>query len=190
MAALATVADLEVIAGPQTDTVRAGRLLEMASTVAERWCGRRFARVVNDVRAVDVFGGILRLPDGPVVSVASVTGPAPSVTAYAATSYQVRPDGALPRSYGPGWWAPGTYTVTYTHGYDPIPDDVIVAVCRMVERVIAGPDGGLRSESIGEASFEYAAAWTTGMTVGVAEQALLSPYRRLGTPIPMAVGLR
>lgn len=186
MAALATVDDLEVIAGPQSNATRANRLLEMSSAVVERWCRRKFARVTDDTRTVEVTNGVLRLPDGPVVSVTSITGPTPSVATYASSGYSVRPDGTLWRTYTTGLgWMNGTYSVVYTHGYSPIPDDVIVAVCQIAERVLTGPGGGLRSEAIGEASFGYDAAWTAGLMVGPGEQALLAPFRRLGAPIAM-----
>jgi len=180
--ALATVADLVVIAGPQADAVRALRLLEMSSAVVERWCRRSFAFVADHPVTVHVTDGNLILPDGPVTAVGTVTGPGGTV--YASTNYTWTPDGRVSHTWGTyeGYghsldtWVCGAYTVTYSHGYLAIPDDVILAVCQPVQRFLDNPSG-FQSEAIGEAAFTYPTPGL-GLTLSPVDKELLAPYRR------------
>lgn len=184
MAALATPGDLEAIAGPQTDNVRAQRLLEMASAVVERWCRRSFAFVANDVVTVTVIDGDLFLPNGPVTAVGAITGP--NALAYAATAYNWSESGQVVLSWPAGdghrsgGWPCGDYTVTYSHGYSPIPDDVVLAVCQPVQRHLDNPSG-IRSETIGEAATVYTIPGTgygLGLALSPVDKDLLRLYRR------------
>lgn len=173
MPSLATVDDLETVAGPVEDSVRAQRLLDMASAVVERWTGRSFVRVEDDEITFTVDDGTMRLPNGPIESISSIVDA--NDDTIDPTSYD-EIHGYVVRSFG--YWPCGTYTITYTHGYDPIPDDVILAVCQMVQRVLSGHEVGVRSESIGEASRTWDASFTVGLTLAPVDLALLSPFRR------------
>jgi len=135
---------------------------------------------------VQVIDGDLILPDGPVTAVGTVTGPGGTI--YAAANYTWTPDGRVSHTwgtyegYGHGLdtWVCGAYTVTYSHGYLAIPDDVILAVCQPVQRLLVNPDG-IRSETIGEAATVYAIPGTgygLGLTLSPVDRALLAPYRR------------
>lgn len=174
MAALATLDDLEAVGGPVSDPAAAERLLEMASAAVRRWCRRTFDYVEDDEVTVYARDGALWLPNGPVAEVSTLVNPDGATVAaagYELVGSEVRRNC--------GWWAPGAYTVTFTHGYQPIPDDVTLAVCLVVNDFTAGPGGPIASESIGEASFSYVAG-SGGMTVGAAARDLLSSYRASG----------
>lgn len=170
---LATIADLEVVLGSEiadgADTDRAERLIEMASATVEDWCGRAFTKVTDDVISVKVGrNGLLRLPNGPVASVGSVVSV--DGDTVDADAYTLRGD-IIYRTCG-SWW-PGLWTVTYTHGYDPIPDSVIKAVCKLVALDMSGASIGYQSESLGD--------WS-GTVRANAEQEILASlrgYRRL-----------
>jgi hypothetical protein len=66
--------------------------------------------------------------------------------------------------------------ITYTHGYDQIPDDIRSACLQMASRGLAGPPPGVRQESIGS----YSVTYDTGAAsrLGATEIDLISRYRR------------
>lgn len=182
MPALATVVDLQHVTGTTVDATRAGRLLELASAAAERYAGRRFARVVNDPVTVLVGSvGWLTLPNGPIVSVASIVNP--TGTTVAAAGYTLSGVKVLRTSGGQSGynllWDAGRYTVTYTHGYSPIPDDVILAVCQMAARhLLAGGTAGLTQSTKGPFSESYRDDVGAGLFLSGEDESLLAPYRR------------
>jgi hypothetical protein len=181
MAALATVDDLNAVTELNEPPARSERLLSMASAVVERWCKRTFHRVVDDAVTVLVgTDGIMELP-APAESVSSITSGGETVApvGYVADHYRVN------RTFGR--WAAGAYTVTYTHGYDPIPEDVVLAVCQIVARHLTNPEG-YQSVSIGEASTVYAipaTGYVLGLTLSPIDKQLLAPYRRPPRPVEM-----
>lgn len=174
MAALATLDDLAAVTqGPVADPQTAERLLGMASAAVRRWCRRTFDYVEDHEVTVYARDGRLTLPNGPVEAVASLVNP--DGVSVAAAGYDL----AGTEVTRCGWWSPGAYTVTYTHGYDPIPEDVALAVCLVVNDFITGPGGPITAEAIGEASYSYAPG-SGAMTVGAAAQRLLVSYRTSG----------
>lgn len=79
-------------------------------------------------------------------------------------------------------------TVTYTHGYLPIPDDLVAAVCQIAGRAFGtNPvDAGTTSESLGSYSYgtgTAAAAGPLGMLDD--ERKTINRYRRPSPPISM-----
>lgn len=158
--ALATTDDLRDVLGFIPDDVqRADRLLQMASVTVERWCGREFSYVEDDERTVEVVAGVLRLPHPPVLEVSEIVNP--DGETIDADSYTVLSDGRVRYALGdrfdrdPGrWWPSGTYTVTYTHGYATIPEDIVERVCSIVEARMSGSTV-YQSESLGDWSGTY-----------------------------------
>lgn len=193
---LASVEDLEVIAGPQADPVRAERLLEMSSARVERWCRRSFSYVEDDEVTVTVSDGDLILPNGPVIAVGAITGP--GGTAYASSAYEVDRSGRVTHSrlggpsyegYGRGRsnWCSGNYEIVYTHGYDVIPDDVIAAVCMVAAGATAGTFG-VGSESLGSYSVTMQSGAGSGVALTDEVKGMLKPYRHAPTSVLMARG--
>lgn len=188
MAALATTADLEAVTGQEIDagedTVRAERLLELASAAVERWCNRTFAYIEDDEITIHVDDGVMFLPNGPVTEVSSVTGPSspwlPTPSVVDPVGY-AEIQGHVVRRYG--WWGCGDYTVVYSHGYDPIPDAIVLAVCLMVDGALNGPGGGIRSESVGDYSVSYTDGFAALSVAPVSH--LLAPYRRTVSSVQM-----
>lgn len=179
---LAVQADVEAVllrALTDTEQPHLDRLLEMASAKAERYCGRRFARVEDDVITVGQLGDAeVYLPSPPVEAVTAVTlGGAALATSLYEWSEQGR-IGSLA-----GWWS-GPLTVTYTHGYATIPADVALGVATIVAERFSGPEPGVRSETIAG----FATAWergasSLGMSAAAAEH--LDPYRIRAGAIPI-----
>lgn len=176
MAALATLQDYAYVAGVDLptgdDATRITRLIEMASAAVERWCGRSFTLVEDDEITVQVTSGSLRLPNGPVTTLTSV---------LTSDGEEVDLDGVSVDSLGfvSGSWSCGAYTVTYSHGFDPIPDDVSAVVANMVHRYLSNPSG-VRSENLGDYAVVNAIP-ATGIAIGMflspVEQDALSAYR-------------
>ena len=172
MAALASLEDYAIVAGTDVptgdDATRITRLIELASAAVERYCGRAFEEVADDEVAITVTTGALRLPNGPVSTLTSVT----------LDDEEVDLDGVTVNALGyvSGSWACGTYEVVYTHGFDPIPDDVIDVVCSLVwARVNAGTPG-VSQESLGDWSASYGAD-VASAEAQQATLARLDPYR-------------
>lgn len=189
MAALATVADVEAVTGRTfaagAETNRVTRLLELASAAVRAYTGQTLSAVADDVVPVRPDGGYrFRLPQRPVTAVASITrGGSP----LAATSYWWSRAGMVESVYGT--WGVDVLTVTYSHGFTPVPDDVILAVCQIVARNLVNPEG-IRSETIGETSVVYAipaSGFGLGVGLGPVERGLLGSYRRPVGRIPLTV---
>lgn len=157
--ALATTDDLREVLGYQPDDLqRAARLLRMASATVRRYCGRDFSLVEDDEADVEVTTGALRLPNPPIVSVDSIIDP--EGDEVDPDAYTASRGGGVDLAFGLRWTS-GIYTVTYTHGFDPIPDDVVEVVCSLVELRLSGSTTYSR-ESLGDWSADYRESPLTG----------------------------
>lgn len=94
---------------------------------------------------------------------------------------KVLPDPAI--SYGSGSY-PTQYLVRYRGGYNPVPEAVKVATALFVKSLytIGSSDSSLKSETIGDYSYERFAPTTSGsLTIGNSPAgAILQHYQRLG----------
>lgn len=121
--------------------------LDIATSVVIERTGQTFDYVTNDVITLDTNGGEdVFLPQRPVESVTSVTtrarGDSVITTQTVNTDYEVR--GSRLRWVGLGYW-PYEVTVTYTHGYPHIPDDVRGATLAVAAEIYGNPEGLSRS---------------------------------------------
>ena len=160
---LATIADLEsrgVTVDPAEETAVAV-FLETASAIIRDAAGSPISRTTGTITLAGTEGTRLHLPAGPVTVVSSVELDGSAVTDYRLTN------GALWRSCG--WQTgcePSEVAVTYTHGYDPVPADVVDLTCRLTARqLVALRDSGdgtgladrvLMQERIGDYSVMFA----------------------------------
>lgn len=188
MVALAQLEDYEAVSGQGIGgdadlAARVQRLLGMASAAIERHCNRDFARVVDDDLHVTVTDGTMRLPHGPVESVTSVTDPLGNPVDMAAVT--LTRDHLLIGGSARGWLC-GTHVVVCTHGYDPIPDDVIAVVCQVVHRVVASPGVGITQETLGDWSASYGGTSTGSVVLTPDDMSALARYRRSTFSVPMA----
>lgn len=77
--------------------------------------------------------------------------------------------------------------VTYSHGYDAVPDPAIAVVCSIVCRALDLPtSGGVASQTVGALSYRLTAAGQDGV-LGLtdSERLLLAPYRRSATTVEL-----
>lgn len=197
MAALATVADLEARLGRSLDaaeSIRAAALLDGTSARVRTYTGQQFDLVVDDAQRLRVRRGQVRLPQRPVVAVASVADTDANdveFTWHAGDVVHLDAFGSVPRfdlepyrGNGPMW-----VDVTYTHGYATAPDDVVEVVCSIVLRAFGSDPSasGITQESVEGYSYSLGAAGAAG-AVGMLndERAALDVYRRKGGTIRVA----
>lgn len=128
MTALATLEDIAAVsrAVPQADEDRVNRLLEMVSASVRRYTGQTFD-LVEDVTATvyPVDGEITGLNWPITEATATQNGaavevePGPSGRLYRLVSGQRRP------------WSHRPVTITYSHGYATVPDDIAMVVAEV-----------------------------------------------------------
>jgi hypothetical protein len=194
VANLATVADLEARLGRAFDpaeTARAEGLLAGVSARVRSYTGQQFEQATSTDR-VRVRNGRLTLPQRPVTDVSDITdvdGSTVPFTWYAGSTIILGTSGYPPiHPIEAAWYGRlrEWVDVTYTHGYDDIPADVLEVVCQMVLRAF-GTDpsaSGIGQESVEGYSYSFGAAGAAG-AVGMLndEKAALDVYRRRGGTI-------
>lgn len=196
MADLAAVADLEARLGRDltaAEAARAEALLADASALVRSYTRQTFDLVEDDEAVLRGQGGLIHLPQRPVVDVTAVVavGGSDLLPDVALTDWvwdeldQVRVGGGdyvinLPEV----WWDddgyPGTYRVTYSHGYAAVPADVVRVVCAIVLRTLTSPAvaGGVTGESIGPYSYRLdAPGGGLSVTLTQADKDDLADYR-------------
>lgn len=174
------------------EQIRVEALLTDASASVRNYTRQTISAVAGDTVRVKVRNGRARLPQRPVTAVASVSSIAGGAILYQWWGDDIISTGSnVPDSFA---WEPFRNGVTavdvvYSHGYDPIPDDIIGVVCSIVTRALGRPpeDSGMTSESI--AGYSYAigavgAAGAFGLLNG--EKAILDAYCRVGGQIQTA----
>jgi len=146
MADFATVEDIEAFLQVEITTApqvaAAERALAEATAAIRNYCHQYLERVEDEEITLDSTGGVrLFLPELPVLSVAEVIED--ETTLVAGDDYALGQHGILHR-LGGYKWASGIQivTITYTHGYDPLPDDIIAVATRAASR---GYQAGLRA---------------------------------------------
>jgi hypothetical protein len=182
VAQFATTADFGEYLGETLTGTRLAQAviaLEIASGRIQGWTRQRLERVVGDVVVLNgTSDWELELPERPVISVTSV---AIDGTTIAPASYRLAGD-KLIRRLG-GWVGPidSLVTVTYTHGFDPIPADIWAATLAAATQLLANPLG-VTQEGIGSYTVSYG-----DKGVGTVNDPLesLSRYRRRAWAAPM-----
>ncbi len=139
------------------EQAQAGLLLDTAAALIQNYTGQTIERVVDDTATLaGTWERALELPELPVVSVTSVT-----VDEQTVTGWELTVDGQL---VGVSWGGPDvTVTVVYTHGHDPVPDDVWAVCVEMVARAMENPRA-LQSESESIGSYSHSQVYGVGGT--------------------------
>lgn len=190
--AFATEAELEAYTGTSIDTTRATLLLDLATGAIRAHTNQTLSRVANDTVVLPGnYTGTLELPERPVASVASVSigdtnlaadvdyvwdGASSLLRGTLVTGVLVVNDGPLLSGRG-DWGGPGAQvSVTYTHGFATISDDIKGVCLALAARSLSSPDG-VNSETVGSYSVSYS---RTGGAVSLLdeERRLLDRYRR------------
>lgn len=200
MANFAAIADIEAFLqvgiSTATQIASAERALTAATAAIRNYTKQHIEQVTGDDVTFDGHGGTkLFLPELPVVSVSEVVED--GETLVEGTDYQLGAHGILHR-LGGDVWAAGfqNITVTYTHGYSTIPDDIVDVCTRAAARVYqmalrsAEDEGvpGVASKQLGDFSVSYSSASGGGVGEGVmgasaarvllmSEKEILNKYR-------------
>jgi len=153
------------------------RAIEEATAAIQNYTHQEIQQSVDDAITLDVAGNSTRLylPELPVTAVASVVEDGETLTEGSDEDYQLGQWGVLHRVSGN--WAAGVQivTVTYTHGYATIPDDVAAVCTRAAARAYQAGlrasemDGvpGVQAESLGDHSITYSSEGGGGIGEGV-----------------------
>lgn len=185
MPSLATLDDLEARIGTLSDPERAQAVLDDVSAVVRAYTGQQFTQEETTVRLRARNGGV-KLPQGPVTEVASIenvdggtveftwdAGGFVSLAGFdALRSFEVEPY----RTNRAIW-----IDVTYTHGYETVPADIVAVVCQMAGRAYGrtADTTGVTQESIAGYSYSVGAAAAAGpMGMLADERRVLDLYRR------------
>jgi hypothetical protein len=169
-ASIDELGDLLGEAFADTLLAQAAMALEMASAQIQGWTRQKVERVVDDVIVLrGTYDRELELPERPVIEVGNITLDG---TLIEPSSFTVT-GSTLIRSGGWGGSA-AVVEVVYTHGYEPIPEDIRAVTLQLAARMLFNPLG-IRQEGIGTYSVTY-----SGESVGDADGVLygLSRYRR------------
>lgn len=187
---LVTVADLATLLGRTFTTEQeqqAQALLDQASSIVRAYVRQDITRATTTdtftMRRADPLlhrcGGVVTLPQRPVVDITEV-----KVDDVVTADWWQDGSDILVR----GWtWdrPPAAHrapqvTVTYTHGWDPVPGEIQAIVMQAANRVIVNPSG-IRSETVGGESVTYlipAVGEYLGVLLSKTEQRVLDRYRR------------
>lgn len=190
--AFATETELEAYTGTSVATDRATLLLDLATGAIQAYTGQTISRVTNDtVTLPGNFGYTLVLPERPAVAPTAVAIGDTTLTADTDYVFDGRSsllrgtkvDGVLSIN-GPDWLVDGfgdwggpgaVVTVTYSHGWTTIPNDIKGVCLALAARSLTSPDG-VNSESVGSYSVSYS---RSGGAVSLLEEErkLLDRYR-------------
>ena len=184
--------------------VTAGQALdpyEYASNAVRGYCNRRFDYVENDIVTIDPRpDGTAQLPEAPVVSISTVEaympGGATGEWGWQTLEYPaqygwvqrgkiwdasrinppINPTGSSYLEWPwPTWPSlPGSLRVTYTHGFNPIPDEIASIVLRIAAQVASNPLF-LQSKKVGEDGYVYG-TFPGGVTLRDTDIAILDRY--------------
>jgi hypothetical protein len=158
---LASVDDLNnfsQLAIDPNDTA-AAFLLKVASGMVRRYLQQDVTATVGDVEYCDPIAGGVLLSQLPVSSVTRVETSLDGVTWTVAdpASYVVsRRLGIVSARACTGLWPtdPESWRVTYSHGYDDIPDEIKGVVCSVAARLYSTPSG-IDMERTGQRQAKY-----------------------------------
>ena len=178
MANFATVADIEAFLQIEISTpaqiASAGRTLNEASAAIRNYTRQYIEKVEDEMITLDSSGGArLFLPEMPVLDVTVVIED--EETLVVDDDYKLGQHGILHRIDQK--WASGiqNVTITYSHGYEVIPDDVVAVCTRAASRGYqaglraADSDGvmGVASKQLGDFSVSFASESGGGVGEGV-----------------------
>ncbi len=186
--ALATIEDVKAVMArslTDEDVRRMPRLLDIASARVRTFTGIDFARATTTTR-LRVRNGRVRLPQpnvSAVSAVADVNANPVTFTWDAGRVVDCNPtllnEFEINLRRARLQWV----DVTYTHGYDPVPADVVGVVCDMVAVALDAPpeNGGLQSSTVGPWTDTYRASYPGVMLTQTMKDTLTNYMTPVGT---------
>lgn len=190
MTTLAAASDLIAADGYSADDIAGA--LSWATGVIEGYCNRTLALVTGETVVLTPRNGGGILPNYPVAQVTLVEGYLPSETGgmawQAMTNYWlVAETGALYNTAGlpgstwngrPSWpWIPGSLRVTYDHGYDPVPSDLVGVCARLAGQYLENPKLMLERR-VGDMEGRFSGS--AGVLFGPLDLAIIDGYSNVG----------
>lgn len=184
---------LQVEISTAAQVAAAARAVSEATAAIRNYTRQYLELVENEAITLDSRGGArLFLPELPVVSVASVVEDDEMLDVD--DDYKLGQHGILHR-VGGARWATGIQiiTVTYSHGYATLPDDIVAIATRAASRAYqsglrAAEDEaalGVQAKSLGDFSVQYGSEATSDGAMGasgarlllMSEKDILNKYR-------------
>lgn len=192
LAPLAVTADLSARGIATTDTTGVAAFLAAATAAVRDAAGCPISKETSTVTLSTEASRRLELPSRPVHSVASVTLDGESLTV--GTDVFLR-GSALWREIP--WQRqgaiPGEVVVTFTHGLDAIPEDIVDLVCSLVAGALASKDAGYEAHTgvQYEASDDYRVGYLSGddaaaSVMDLPERTKRSLRKRFGSQVLVA----
>lgn len=173
-----TVQDIEDFLQIDVDEPAAMRAIDEATEAIRNYCKQHIDLVEDDAYNFDVLTSRqtkLFLPELPVIEVSAVVEDGETLTEGSDEDYQLGLHGILYRIGD--YWASGVQivTVTYTHGYEAIPEDVqgvcTRAAARAYQAGLRASEGegvpGIASKSLGDFSVTFGAETGGGVSEGI-----------------------
>jgi len=170
------------------EAVRVGALIADASATIRIYTRQTITEeTTTDV--LQIRNGRIRLPQRPVTDVATVVNVNGDPVLYQRWGNdQISASSNVPDNWAWEPWRNGVnaLTVTYTHGYNPVPDEIVGVCCSIVMRAFGRDpiDAGIQSESIQGYSYTLGTIGAAG-PIGLlqSEKDILDVYCRVGGQI-------
>jgi hypothetical protein len=177
------------------ETTRVPALIGDATSQIVRHCRKDFQWHPNDVLQIPGDGSTIKLPYRPVVSVSSVVAisgradiPNIPVTWWVfdgVDEISIAESTAsgvinLPEAWYDFGAFPGTYQVTYSHGYQTVPDEVVMVAANAVIGVLLAPTmaAGVIGETVGAYSYRMErSGGGLAVALNAGDLAILDDYR-------------
>lgn len=192
--ALASLGDVTSLGADPT--VVTEEMLEQASA-RFRSEARHHITERDYVQVLRPAGGLVKLPRIPVVTVDEVNileldgSPGAAIAGWTFDGIDLLDVNGLTDDVwlnGPTSWS-GNVQVTWTAGWDPIPEDVRWAVAAMVKRAAEAGSSGITSEQVGDYSRSFGGYSASGaFSMSRDEQETARRYRPRVTSIPTRLG--
>jgi len=187
--ALASTEDIEALTGDSTlDADRVSAMLASASARFRREAQQDFT-VTETTAVVELTNGTATL-HGPVTEISAVTSVLSDGSAGVALTWSFDGNDTITVGRDPverillGAQSLSRAWVTWSHGYDPVPEDVRWAVAAMVQRALQGPSPGVTGETIGGYSWQAGGYTASGaLSMSKDELALARGYRSGATVV-------
>lgn len=153
---LASLSDLSArgVAVAEAEEVIAETMLAAASEAVREAAGSAISEETSTVTLMGASGALLRLPSVPVRAVQAVSVNGEPVTDFTLTGDSLWRAG--------GWCGdgrPAAITVTFTHGFQTVPEDIVNLVCMFaiagMHEASQGSRAGLAYESIDDYRVGY-----------------------------------
>jgi hypothetical protein len=160
----------------------AEQALRIATQAVRTWTGQQITAGESTVELYPQSGVVL-LPELPVGEVTEVTADGEPVEWWLKGAKHgvllVGRLGVYVVEAGERWWPPKV-TVTYSHGYEDVPDDVKGVVLEVASRTLDNPSGYVQ-KTVGDVNVSYGShsGLATGFQLSASQMLTLQPYRRV-----------